>query len=101
MIYVENSDYHLYCCLEMGWKNSVNSDLGQKRAVLDFGLHGQLQAQSVTLLQELVQIQMHVCAKYKNKIMAINRMQNWVQIGQLAMIDIRALKFQNVTPDRW
>ena len=101
MKYVENSDHHPYCCLEMGWKNSVNSDLGQKRAVLDFGPHGQLQAQSVTLLQELVQIQMQVYAKYKNKIMAINRMQNWVQIGQLAMIDIRALKFQNVIPDRW
>ena len=99
MKYVENSDYHLHCCLEMGWKNSVNSDLGQKRAVLDFGPHGQLQAQSVTLLQELVQIQMQ--QKYKSKIMAINRMQNWVQIGQLAMIDIRALKFQNVIPDRW
>ena len=77
----------------------MNSDLGQKRAVLDFGPHGQLQAESVTLLQELVQIQMQ--QKYKSKIMAINRMQNWVQIGQLAMIDIRALKFQNVTPDRW
>ena len=77
----------------------MNSDLGQKRAVLDFGPHGQLQAQSVTLLQELVQIQMQ--QKYKSKIMAINRMQNWVQIGQLAMIDIRALKFQNVIPDRW
>ena len=51
MKYVENSDHHPYCCLEMGWKNSVNSDLGQKRAVLDFGPHGQLQAQSVTLLQ--------------------------------------------------
>ena len=99
MKYVENSDHHPYCCLEMGWKNSVNSDLGQKRAVLDFGPHGQLQAQSVTLLQELVQIQMQ--QKYKSKIMAINRMQNWVQIGQLAMIDIRALKFQNVIPDRW
>ena len=77
----------------------MNSDLGQKRAVLDFGPHGQLQAESVTLLQELVQIQMQ--QKYKSKIMAINRMQNWVQIGQLAMIDIRALKFQNVIPDRW
>ena len=66
MKYVENSDYHPYCCLEMGWKNSVNSDLGQKRAVLDFGPHGQLQAQSVTLLQELVQIQMSRLPKILN-----------------------------------
>ena len=56
----------------------MNSDLGQKRAVLDFGPHGQLQAQSVTLQQELVQIQMQVYTKYKNKIMAKNKIQNWV-----------------------
>ena len=57
----------------------MNSDLGQKRAVLDFGPHGQLQAQSVTLQQELVQIQMQVYTKYKNKIMAKNKIQNWVK----------------------
>ena len=51
----------------MGWKNSVNSDLGQKRAVLDFGPHGQLQAQSVTLQQKLVQIKMQVYTKYKKQ----------------------------------
>ena len=57
----------------------MNSDLGQKRAVLDFGPHGQLQAQSVTLQQKLVQIQMQVYTKYKNKIMAKNTIQNWVK----------------------
>ena len=56
----------------------MNSDLGQKRAVLDFGPHGQFLAQSVTLQQELVQIQMQVYTKYKNKIMAKNKIQNWV-----------------------